>query len=224
MEPDVPTLDPETPTEAPAPDAMAEVHPAALLDEADALTQLAALDDAGLTEVTLAAARDARLAPDDHTLQRLVTLRRGLLLRNARPLLALCLDRLVDNALQQGDFGMAANAADTLWGVRELLGEVFKAHDAQLRLALAQEAGGTPAKAELTLHKALKFAQAHASGEHLAAASTAAARTLLALGQLLHRQGRQAEAMEWLVGAAELAPDEETATAARVALAPLLAD
>ena len=100
--------------------------PAALLDDDTAADQLANLTEAELNAVTLAAAQAARGAPSAHSLARLQVLRRGLLLRNARTLLALCLDRLVDNALQQGQPDLAADAADTLWGVRELLGEPFE--------------------------------------------------------------------------------------------------
>lgn len=198
---------------------MQHTDPAALLDSETAAEQLARLDEEELTAVTLAAAQAARSAPCTATLARLQVLRRGLLLRNARTLLALCLDRLVDNALEQDQPELAADAADTLWGVRELLNEPFKAHAAQLRLADALEASGKPADAEATLHKALAFAQAQAPGGNLVSASSAAARTLLGLAALLARQGRTAEAHEWLVGAVDLALDDETLADAQAALA-----
>lgn len=198
---------------------MEATDPAALLDDETAANQLANLTEEELNAVTLAAAQTARVTPSAHSLARLQVLRRGLLLRNARTLLALCLDRLVDNALQQGQPDLAADAADTLWGVRELLGEPFKAHAAQLRLAVALGEAGKPDAAEATLHKALAFAQAQAPGGNLVPASAAAARTLLGLADLLSRQGRDAEALEWLHGAVEVAADEETLTAAQAALA-----
>ncbi len=198
---------------------MEATDPAAVLDADDAGERLAALSAEQLNAVTLSAAQAARAAPSAQSLRRLQVLRRGLLLRNARTLLALCLDRLVDNALHQGQPDLAAEAADTLWGVRELLGEPFKAHAAQLRLAVALSEAGKPDAAEATLHKALAFAQAQAPGGNLVPASAAAARTLLGLADLLSRQGRDAEALEWLHGAVEVAADEETLTAAQAALA-----
>jgi TolA-binding protein len=150
-------------------------------------------------------------------------LRGGLLLRNERRLLALCLQGLVEVALGQARPDLAVPAARTLWGVRELLDQPWKAHQAMLQLAKAQEASDNPGAAEATLTKALGAAQTLAPAGNVVPASAAAARTLTQLGQLLGRQGRAAEAAEWLSGAVDLAPDEETAAHARAALAALRA-
>ena len=191
-----------------------------MLDASDAAEQLAALERATLTALTTTATGAAREGLASASwLGRLEVLRMALLLRGERPLLALVLSVQATLALEAGQPALAVRAADTLWGVRELLGQPWKAHDAMLLLARAQaEADDAPA-AEATLLKAMGVAQSLSPAGNLVPASAAVARTLTQLGSLLWTQGRGAEAVEWLEGAIELAPDEETRSAARSVLA-----
>lgn len=202
----------------PQPSSGPEVGP--MLDASDAAEQLAALDRATLTALTTTATGAAREGLASASwLGRLEVLRMALLLRGERPLLALVLSVQATLALEAGQPALAVRAADTLWGVRELLGQPWKAHDAMLLLARAQaEADDAPA-AEATLLKAMGVAQSLSPAGNLVPASAAVARTLTQLGSLLWTQGRGAEAVEWLEGAIELAPDEETRSAARSVLA-----
>lgn len=193
------------------------------LDRTDVASLLESADAETLTALTVDAVSAARADHTDAWLTRLDTLRASLLLRNERRLLALCLQGLVEVALGRARPDLAAPAARTLWGVRELLDQPWKAHQAMLLLARAQEAADDPAAAEATLTKALGAAQKLAPAGNVVPASAAAARTLTQLGQLLGRQGRGAEAAEWLSGAIDLAPDEETAQPAKAALAALQA-
>lgn len=206
--------DPSTPSPA-APGA--DVGP--LLDAPDAADRLAALDRASLTALTTTATGAARqgLHPEAW-LARLGVLRMALLLRGERPLLALVLSVQARLALELGEPALAARAADTLWGVRELLGEPWKAHEAMLLLARAQAEAGEPDTAEATLLKAMEFARSLAPAGNLVPASAAVAQTLTQLGILLQAQGRGTEAAEWLQGAVDIAPDERTREAAMAVL------
>lgn len=206
--------DPSTPSPA-APGA--DVGP--LLDAPDAADRLAALDRASLTALTTTATGAARqgLHPEAW-LARLGVLRMALLLRGERPLLALVLSVQARLALELGEPALAARAADTLWGVRELLGEPWKAHEAMLLLARAQAEVGEPDTAEATLLKAMEFARSLAPAGNLVPASAAVAQTLTQLGILLQAQGRGTEAAEWLQGAVDIAPDERTREAAMAVL------
>jgi len=195
----------------------ADVGP--LLDASDAADRLAALDRASLTALTTTATGAARQGLDAEAwLARLGVLRMALLLRGERPLLALVLSVQAGLAMELGKPALAARAADTLWGVRELLGQPWKAHEAMLLLARAQAEAGEPDTAEATLLKAMEVARSLAPAGNLVPASAAVAQTLTQLGTLLHTQGRGAEAAEWLQGAVDIAPDEETRAAAAAVL------
>lgn len=199
------------------PDAGAEV--AGVLDAADAAEQLAAMDRATLTALTTTTTAASREARDADWLRRLGVLRMALLVRGERPLLALVLAVQADLALSLDQPAIAVKAADTLWGVRELLSQPWKAHDAMLLLAWAQAEADAPEAAEVTLLKAMEAARKLAPAGNLVPASAAVARTLTQLGQLLWEQGRGVEAVEWLEGAVEVAPDDETRAAAQAVLA-----
>lgn len=192
---------------------------ARLLDSPDAAAQLAAIDRATLTALTTTTTAAARDLADAAWLGRLAPLRRALLLRGERPLLALVLGVQARLAISLGQPAAGADAADTLWGVRELLGQPWKAHAAMLLLAEAQAASGEPASAEATLLKAVESARKLAPAGNLVKASAAVARTLIQLGELLGSQGRGAEALEWLEGAVDVAPDDGSRAAAEAALA-----
>lgn len=208
--------DATTTAQAAAPDPGAEV--AGVLDAADAAGQLAALDRATLTALTTTTTGAARHAADEAWLRRLATLRRALLLRGERPLLALVLGVQANLALALGEPAVAVDAADTLWGVRELLAQPWKAHSAMLLLADAQAEADDAGAAELTLLKAMEAARKLAPAGNLVPASAAVARTLTQLGTLLWAQGRGVEAVEWLEGAVDVAPDDETRAAAEAVL------
>jgi len=218
MTDDLPPQSDPAPPPAPPPPTAAD-H----LDGPDVASLLESADAETLTSLTVDAVGAARADPSAAWLTRLDTLRASLLLRNERRLLALCLQGLVEVALAQSRPDLAAPAARTLWGVRELLDQPWKAHQAMLLLAQAQEASDDPGAAEATLTRALGAAQKLAPAGNVVPASAAAARTLTQLGQLLARQGRAAEAAEWLSGAIDLAPDDETAATAKAALAALQA-
>lgn len=192
---------------------------ARLLDSPDAAAQLAAIDRATLTALATTTTAAARDLADAAWLDRLATLRRALLLRGERPLLALVLGVQARLAISLGQPAAGADAADTLWGVRELLGQPWKAHAAMLLLAEAQSANGEPASAEATLLKAVESARKLSPAGNLVKASAAVARTLTQLGELLGSQGRGAEALEWLEGAVDVAPDDGSRAAAEAALA-----
>lgn len=214
-----PTADPATdpatdPAAGPAPGA--EV--AGVLDAPDAPARLAGLDRATLTALTTTATGAAREAAELGWLHRLGVLRRGLLLRGERPLLALVLGVQAQLALDLGHPEIAVDAADTLWGVRELLGQPWRAHSAMLMLAEAQSEAGDPAAAEATLLGAMRAAQQLAPAGNVVPASAAVARTLTQLGTLLWEQGRGVEAVAWLEGAVDVAPDDETRSAAQAIL------
>jgi len=229
------TLDPEDLIDAPAlehgvvaPDAMSDpldeaapapgAEVACKLDAEDAAEQLAGLDRATLTALTTTTTGVARESADPAWLRRLAVLRRGLLLRGERPLLALVLGVQARLALSLDQPEVAVDAADTLWGVRELLGQPWKAHAAMLLLAEAQAESADTAAAELTLLKAMEAARTLAPAGNLVPASAAVARTLTQLGALLWSQGRGVEAVEWLQGAVDVAPDTETRAAAEAVL------
>ena len=193
-----------------------------LLDAPDAADRLASMDRATLTALTTTATGAARHGLDPEAwLARLGVLRMALLLRGERPLLARVLSVQARLALELGKPELAARAADTLWGVRELLGEPWKAHEAMLLLARAQAEAEDPVTAEATLLKAMEVARSLAPAGNLVPASAAVARTLTQLGALLQAQGRGAEAAEWLQGAVDIAPDEETREAAVAVLGRL---
>lgn len=199
-----------------APDPGAEV--AGVLDAPDAADQLAAMDRATLTALTTTTTGASRESADADWLRRLGVLRMALLLRAEKPLLALVLGVQAELALSLDEPAIAVKAADTLWGVRELLTQPWKAHDAMLLLARAQAEADELAAAEVTLLKAMEAARKLAPAGNLVPASAAVARTLTQLGQLLWEQGRGVEAVEWLEGAVEVAPDDETRAAAEAVL------
>jgi hypothetical protein len=217
-----PGQDSELPGEPAAAQAPAEPDPGAevagVLDAADAAEQLAGLDRATLTALTTTTTGAARDAADAEWLRRLGTLRRGLLLRGERPLLALVLGVQARLSLSLDQPEVAVDAADTLWGVRELLGQPWKAHAAMLLLAEAQAESDDVGAAEMTLLKAMEAARKLAPAGNLVPASAAVARTLTQLGTLLWAQGRGVEAVEWLEGAVDVAPDDETRAAAEAVL------
>jgi tetratricopeptide (TPR) repeat protein len=198
-----------------------EPDPAAVLDPPDVATRLAAMDRAALTTLTTIVVGAARAAPGAPWPARLARLRAALLLHNERKLLALALLGQHEVAMATGDYATAVDAADTLWGVRELLDEPWKAHASMLMLARAQAAAGDAATAEVTLLRATEAARKLAPRGNVVPASAAVARTLTQLAELLWEEGRATEAKEWVEGAIDLAPDEETAAPARVLLARL---
>ena len=110
-----PDAAPGPPDEA-APAPGAEV--AGKLDAEDAAEQLAGLDRATLTALTTTTTGAAREAADPAWLRRLGVLRRGLLLRGERPLLALVLGVQARLALSLDRPEVAVDAADSPWGVR----------------------------------------------------------------------------------------------------------
>lgn len=189
--------------------------PAALdpawLDGPDAVARLAAMDRAERVAAATDAVRAARDAGGPQWLARLVVLRRALTLAGERPLLALTLTALAELATAQGDHALAADALDTLWGVRELLDQPWKAHAARLQHAEAVYRSGDAARAELLLTQAQQPARELARTGEVARASVLLAEGLALLAAVLEAEGRTEEAALWREGAVDVAPDAETA-------------
>ncbi len=218
-DPDVPVLDPDL---AAAAEASPVVDPFealfAALDQPAGAEVVQALERGPRTELAVAVVRSAQEQADATWLGRLRVLRRGLLLSDHRDALAMTLQALGPLATAQGAHDVATDALDTLVGVRELLDQPARAHDATLMLAKAQAAAGEMETAELTLTLSMQRAQRLATlGEPVLAADQTA-RTLLALGRLLVGDGRRAEGLQWLSGAVDVAVDAGLKAEAEAAL------
>jgi len=183
-------------------------------DAAVDIAQLDPVDRAQLVAVAVHAARATRTA---QWLERLVALRHVVLLANARAELALVLHGIADLAEALQRHATRVEALDTLIGVRELLREPWKAVAARLELASAHAAAGEPGEAEVTLMRALGKARELSRGDDQRRAAVCVADTLVRLGELLASQGRDTEAEEWLMGAIDVAPTEQSAQLARAA-------
>ena len=187
----------------------------AWLDTADAPAQLAAMDRAARVAAATDAVRAARSGGGPVWLARLGALRRALTLAGERPALALALTAQAELAAQIGDFALAANAWDKLWGVRELLEQPWRAHEARLKHAEAVYLAGEPERSEQLLLQAQQPARELARTGEVARASALLADGLALLAAILDEQGRTEEAELWREGAVDVAPDAETAERAR---------
>ena len=212
-------MDPIDPPSPDAPDPLRDLAFALHTDASHAA--LGELDPAALARLTAIAVAEGRASPSSDWLERLEALRGRLLLGNHRAAYGLCLAGLADVAGAIGEVEAQLRALDKLVGLRDLMREPARAHDAILLLARAQQRGGRLAEAEATLLKAVERAQRLAPGGHLAEASARTADSLIRLGTLLAGQGRTEEARAWLEGAVEIAGDPELAQAAKAALAAL---
>jgi tetratricopeptide (TPR) repeat protein len=199
--------------------------PAALdpawLDGPDASARLAAMDRAERVAASTDAVRAAREEGGALWLARLGALRRALTLAGERPALALALTAQAELATAQGEHALAADALDSLWGVRELLDQPWKAHAARLQHAEAVYRSGDAARAELLLTQAQQPARELARTGEVARASVLLAEGLALLAAVLEAEGRTEEAALWREGAVDVAPDPETA--ARVQQRQILA-
>ncbi|NOY26822.1 MAG: hypothetical protein GXP62_13195 [Oligoflexia bacterium] len=218
-------MSPDLPDQTPAADPAADRLEAALaaLDHAasshgDPVAALQDLSDPSLALVIAEATRRARAQPDVSALDRLRAARAVTLARNARPLHALVLQALADVAQELGDNAAAADALLHLDGLRSLLGQPAKAHAALLALARTQAQAGDPSLAERTFMQSIERARALQRQVDRASAATCLHQSLLGLGRFLTQQGRTDEALEWLAGAAELAPDDASRQVAQSAL------
>ncbi len=193
--------------------------PAALdpawLDAPDAVARFGAMDRPARVAAAPDAVRGARAAGDAGALARLAVLRRALMMANERPALALCLGAQAELATALGDHATAAGARDSLWGVRELLDQPWKAHAARIAHAEAVYRSGDAARAERLLHEAQQPARALARTGEVARASVLLADGLAVLAAILDAEGRTEEAALWREGAVDVAPDAETAARCR---------
>ena len=179
-------------TEAPSGDQVA-----ALLDDAEGMTQLA---PSSLGLFTVRAIRLARAEPSPAWIRRLDVLRRYVLIAGERELLAKTLRGRFDVAMSIDAVEAAVESATRLRGVHQLQDAPSEAHQATLLLASAHAHAGDPATAEQVLLTALQQAQGLEKRVDLETATTAAVETMLRLGQLLWHQERVTEAEEWFTG------------------------
>lgn len=179
----------------------------------DAPRQLTELSHADLVHAAADVVGRAKLTKDDSALRTLGVLRTALLLRNERRALGMVLLAQAELATHRGSHRLAANAYNSLWGVRELLEQPFRALTARISHGEALFRAGDVAEGEAVLRAAQQPARALALGGEVAKAAACLADTLARLGGLLLATDRAEEGELWLEGARDLAPDSETVEA-----------
>ena len=183
------------------------------LDHPDGAKLLAKLDQVELVHTATDVVQRAKMARDESALRVLGTLRTTLLMRGERPALGMVLQAQADVATGLGQHQLAAKAFDTLWGLRELLEQPFRAHTARISHGEALFHAGDPAQAEQVLRAAQQPARELALGGEVHKAATCLADTLARLAGLLMATERREEGELWLDGARDIAPDEASRSA-----------
>jgi len=189
------------------------------LDHPNAPKLLAELSQVELVHTAADVVGRARVAKDDAALRILGVLRTTLLMRNERRALGMVLQAQAEVATHLGSHRLAAGAYDTLWGVREMLEQPFRAHTARISHGEALFHAGDVAEGEAVLRAAQQPARELALGGEVHKAAACMADTLARLGGLLLATDRAEEGELWLEGARDLAPDPdalEAVTSARV--------
>jgi len=183
------------------------------LDHPDAPRLLGELSREELVHTAADVVHRAKVAQDASALAVLGTMRTTLLMRNERRALGMVLQAQADLASQLGQHRLAAGAYDTLWGVREMLEQPFKAHTARISHGEALFHAGDADEAEKVLRAAQQPARELALGGEVAKAAACLADTLARLAGLLMATHRAEEGELWLEGARDLAPDADALAA-----------